>query len=345
MASQLTTRQVVNAPAHPAPRGAQLVDIRCVAPHQLHPLLLEQTAEWRLKLDWDFTASAGLVRRLIETHRISGVALLDGEETAGYGYTGLDGHKGLIVDVYVRPRWRGGNAESLLFRVLLESLAGTAGVNRIEGQLMLVDTAAAGAIQRAVQSHIRNKPGSLRLFERFLMTLDAKTPLPCGNEPTGGRFRVEPWSDRHRDAAAAVTWLSYIGHVDSQIDDQYRSLADASRRLTNLVEFPGSAAFCPTASFVAYDQSTDCAAGICLASFVSADVAHISEICVTPDARGAGLGYELLRRSVESLRAAGAKRITLSVTAANQPAVNLYRRCGFHNLRRFHAYVWETPKP
>ncbi len=60
-----------------------------------------------------------------------------------------------------------------------------------------------------------------------------------------------------------------------------------------------------------------------------------------PGARGGGLGYELLRQSAATLRSAGAKRLSLTVTAANRAAVRLYTRCGFREVRRFYAYVWE----
>jgi ribosomal protein S18 acetylase RimI-like enzyme len=52
-------------------------------------------------------------------------------------------------------------------------------------------------------------------------------------------------------------------------------------------------------------------------------------------------GYELMRRSVEMLQASGAARISLTVTTANSAALQLYQRCGFQELRRFFAYVWE----
>jgi ribosomal protein S18 acetylase RimI-like enzyme len=91
-------------------------------------------------------------------------------------------------------------------------------------------------------------------------------------------------------------------------------------------------------------MATGRAAGISLGSFVADEVGHIAELCVMPDARGAGLGYELLRRSAAALRSAGAKRISLTVTAANKGAVGLYTNCGFREVRRFHAYVWEASR-
>jgi ribosomal protein S18 acetylase RimI-like enzyme len=57
--------------------------------------------------------------------------------------------------------------------------------------------------------------------------------------------------------------------------------------------------------------------------------------------RGQGVGYELLRRSMESLALAGSTRVSLSVTAANEKAVKMYERMGFGVLREFLGLVWE----
>jgi ribosomal protein S18 acetylase RimI-like enzyme len=335
MSRQLTQGETAARVDSPAP-GPQIVDLRHLSAREIGPLLLEETVEWGLKLDWDFSKSASLVRELVDARKLRGVALLDRGQAAAYGYAGLQDHKGLIADVYVRPAWRGGNTEAVMFSVLLDALIGTSGVRRIESQLMLVEAGSAQALQRE---------RCVRLFERILMRLDANTPLPMGGASTGPRFRIEPWADDCHDAAATVLSLAYLGHIDSEINDEYRTFADASRLLRNIVQFPGCATFYRPASYVAFDTATRDPAGILLSSFVAGDVAHITEICVTPHAKGAGLGYELLRRSAATLRDAGAKRISLTVTAANQEAVRLYTRCGFREMRRFYAYVWERFRP
>jgi ribosomal protein S18 acetylase RimI-like enzyme len=333
-------------PAHGRPpavsgaRNLRLVDLRQLGPLDLDPLLIDETIEWELALDWDFAKSADLVRKSFGARRLSGRAVLDRDEVAGYGYAGLEGDKGVIGDLYVRPAWRSGDVEEALLRSLFDALAGTAGVRRIESQLMLVEPASAKSLQT---KH------PVELFERFLMTLDANQPLPPREGSSQGstqgstqrKFRLEPLEDCHHAAAATVISTAYGGHVDSQINERYRTAARANRFMHELVHFPGCAAFYGSASFIAFDAATGLAAGISLSNFVAGDVAHIAELCVTPHARRAGLGYELLRKSTEVLRNAGAKRISLTVTAANEEAVRLYRRCGFREMRRFYAYVWE----
>jgi ribosomal protein S18 acetylase RimI-like enzyme len=314
-------------------RGLQIVDAGTLDARQLDPLLLEEIADWHQNLDWDFSKSAALVREFAAARTLSGAALLDGVEVAGYAYTGLDDHKGLIADLYVRPRWRSADTEALLFGVVIDALMRAPGVRRIESQLMLLDAVSAKAIARA------NPVG---LFERLLMTLNANIPLPPGRSSTTQRFRIEPWGDQHCAAAATVIPLAYRGHIDSQINDHYRTIAGAESYLRSLLEFTGSAAYYGPASYIAFHLSTGLAAGISLSSFIAEDVGHIAEICVTPDARGAGLGSELLCQSIATLRGAGAKRVSLTVTSSNDEALRLYTRCGFREARRFYAYVREA---
>lgn len=52
-------------------------------------------------------------------------------------------------------------------------------------------------------------------------------------------------------------------------------------------------------------------------------------VCVLPEARGQGLGRELLAWAIAEARAAGAKQLMLKVYPENDGAVRLYERAGF----------------
>ncbi len=314
------------------PTGNEIIDLRRLAARELDHLLLEETVEWDQELDWDFSKSADLVRRYAEMRALGGAALMDRGEVAGYGYSVVEDHKGLIGDIYVRPGWRRGDAEIRLFRTMQDALIGCPPVRRIESQLMLVEQEVAKAIQRE---------RFIRLFERVLMRFDASNELPPGRGLPSGRFRIVPWTEQYHDETAGVIVLAYANHVDSQINDQYRTFAGARRFLGNIVQYPGCGDFSRPGSFLAFDDENGGVGGIVLASFVSREVAHITQLCIVPGAQGIGLGYELLRQAVAGLRAAGALRVSLTVTTANRGALELYRRCGFRELRRFFAYIWE----
>ena len=96
----------------PMARGPEIVELRNLAGWELDPLLLEETVEWQRELDWDFARPADLVRQFTEIHALTGYALLDRGEVAGYGYSVLEDHKGLIGDLYIRSAWRNVDSES-----------------------------------------------------------------------------------------------------------------------------------------------------------------------------------------------------------------------------------------
>jgi ribosomal protein S18 acetylase RimI-like enzyme len=67
----------------------------------------------------------------------------------------------------------------------------------------------------------------------------------------------------------------------------------------------------------------------------------VTQLCILPEARGTGLGYELLRQSMLRLNDLGCQSISLTVTAANAGAVRLYESVGFSVNSLFPALVWE----
>jgi ribosomal protein S18 acetylase RimI-like enzyme len=64
-------------------------------------------------------------------------------------------------------------------------------------------------------------------------------------------------------------------------------------------------------------------------------------LCILPETRGTGLGYELLRQSMLRLNDLGCQSISLTVTAANAEALRLYESVGFSVNSLFPALVWE----
>lgn len=311
----------------------EIVPLRELVGRELEPLLIEEAIEWKRELDWDFSRSADLVHQFTDMRALAGFALLDRGEVAGYGYSVIEEYKGLIGDLYVRPAWRDGNAEARLFKALLADLIGTPNVRRVEGQLLLLDRAVGEALQRERCVEAR---------ERLLMSYPAAASPAMATGKAYGRFHIEPWNEHHHESAATAIALSYSDHLDSRINDQYRTVAGARRFIYNIVQFPGCGVFFKPGSFVAFDIATGSLAGLALVSFVGDETGHITQLCVTPAARGRGLGYELLRQAVATLRMHGAKRISLTVTAGNTDAIRLYERCGFAEVRRFSAFIWET---
>jgi ribosomal protein S18 acetylase RimI-like enzyme len=311
-------------------RHPEIVDLRELRAHDLEPLLSEEIDTWGSALDWDFGKSADLVRRFVDLRALSGYALLQGREVIGYSYFVLEDHKGLIGDLYVLQDSRTAGLEVQLLGAVLGEMMGTPHLARIESQLMMVANMPAHAM-----------PGArfLSTYLRDFMTADlARAVLPQAR--VRNRVYIEKWEEQFHEPAAQLIASAYLGHVDSYINDQYRSAAGARRFLFNIVQYPGCGTFFRPASFVAFDlEGRLC--GLCLTSVVAEGIGHITQICVGNWVRGTGVGYELLRQSLTGLRESGCSKVSLTVTTSNRDAIHLYRRIGFVTARQFSAYVWE----
>jgi ribosomal protein S18 acetylase RimI-like enzyme len=317
---------------NPAPsRPPEMVELRRLTARDLEPLLQEETAAWWQTLEWDFEKSADLVRRFVDLRALNGYALVEDGTAIGYIYYVLEDAKGLMGDLYVMREHRTVERENLLLAAALQSIVSHPQVTRIESQLMMLEFASSRAVPGA---------GSLTMFDRNFMRIDlrrAKLPEGHARRPVV----IDRWTDLQQEATAQLIAAAYQGHVDSRINDQYRTVAGARRFLHNIVQYPGCGAFFRPASYAAFEPSRGVLFGISLASLVSQDCGHITQICVSPDVKGSGVGYALLRQSLMALRDMGCRAATLTVTAANEDAVELYKRVGFHTVRRFSAYVWD----
>jgi ribosomal protein S18 acetylase RimI-like enzyme len=317
---------------NPAPsRPPEIVDLRRLTARGLEPLLEEESAAWWDTLEWDFEKSADLVRRFIDLRALNGYALVVDGLAIGYIYYVLEENKGLMGDLYVMREHRTIERENLLLATALESIVTHPQIARIESQLMMLEFSSSRCVPGA---------GHLSTLDRNFMRIDLRrATLPEGHVRRA--VYIDRWNDQHQDAAAHLIAAAYEGHVDSRINDQYRTAAGARRFLHNIVQYPGCGSFYRPASYSAFEPSRGLLCGVSLSSLVSQECGHITQICVSPDVKGTGIGYELLRQSLLALRDMGCRSATLTVTAANDGAVALYERVGFRTVRRFSAYVWE----
>ncbi len=315
----------------PAPlRPPEIVDLRRLSARDLEPLLAEEARAWQQELEWDFDKSADLVRRFVDLRALNGYALVEDGDVIGYLYYVLEDGKGLIGDLYIREESRSVERENRLLDSALDAIMSNRPTRRIESQLMMLQHTPAGS---------RPRSDCLSVFERNFMRIDL-----CRAVLGEGRIRrpmyIERWSDHYQDGAAQLIAAAYSGHVDSRINDQYRSVLGARRFLYNIVQYPGCGAFYRPASYAAFEAGGRLC-GISLASLVAPECGHITQICVSPSVRGTGIGHALLRASLTTLREMGCRSASLTVTAANDDAVSLYKRVGFEIARRFSAHVWE----
>ncbi len=307
------------------------VDLRSLEMERLTPVLHEQIETWKTELDWDFTQSANLVRRFVQIRALAGNALvLPGNrgEVAGYSYHVCEEGKGLVGDLYLLKAYRSEGTERALLQASLDALWQSPGVRRIESQLLRLGDSP--RYQPPYQTWLRS-------FPRLFLESPLAAALPARRLPSS--ISIVPWTGMLHEATGRLIAGSYRNHIDSEINDQYRSAVGARRFLTNIVQYPGCGSFFAPASVASFAGDALC--GVSLASLVAADVGHITQVCVAPSWQGIGLGYELVRRSMEALARHGCRAVSLTVTAANEDALRLYRNMGYSLRRTFHAYVWE----
>lgn len=322
----------------------EVLDIRHFNARQLRPLLEHEAAVWEERLRWDYHSSTELLLQYLDSKVLPGFVALDRGRICGYCFCVYEGQKAVVGDVYAIAAATDSAADitRLLLRHLLEVLLHSPTVQRIESQLLLYS---AGVIDDIFAE------SGFQLYPRLFMEcslgrpangapapelLEAAQSLPAG-------LAIRRWSNLHYQAAAELIHLSYLGHLDSSINDQYRSLHGSLRFLHNIVRFPGCGVFEPEASWLLIDRKTGQLAGMALCSRVSEQVAHITQLCVGPQFRRLGLGRVLLRHSMDHMAALGFDAITLTVTEGNEPAVRLYREMGFFIRQRFEAMVRELP--
>lgn len=322
--------------ARPESPVVDVVDLRRIAPGALDDVLNEEISAWREVLAWDFAASASLVKRFADMQSLNGRALLYGDRVVGYTYTVTDEDKGLIGDLYVMREYATAAMEDLLLNATVEALYRTSGVRRIETQVILMTHPRPSA-----PTH----PEALRLFERCFMVCDLRAPHVWPTGDISRRLDIDGWNERYQEDAAELIANAYEGHIDGHINDQYRSVAGARRFLHNIVQYPGCGSFYGAGSWLAWRRETGRMCAVSLASLVGPEAGHITQICVAPASRGEGIGREILARSLESLREAGCRQASLTVTASNRNAIALYESMGFTVKRRFAAMVWEQVRP
>jgi ribosomal protein S18 acetylase RimI-like enzyme len=313
----------------------EILDLRHFSSADLRPLLEDEVAEWGRLLSWDYTTSAEMILRYTDAKILPGYAAIERGSIFGYSFFVYEQSKGVIGDLFVRDGGRGYDRHEVEERLLthvIETLQQSPGIHRVEAQLLAHHTgeAARPFLQQGFSRHPR-------VFMNFDIGKHPQTAPP----DLPPQFEIRPWSEQEYQSAAALITAAYRGHVDSEINDQYRSMTGSLRFLNNIVRFPGCGTFDPQASFLVFQRRTRTLVGLILCSLVRPDVGHITQVCVLSEYRSAGLGEAMMAASTRNLRGRGFRFVSLTVTEANDRAIALYKRIGFESTRIFDAFVWE----
>ena len=320
-----------------SPQQIEILDLRHFSAKQLRPLL-EQAAEvWYRRLRWDYRSSTDLLLQYLDSRILPGFVALNRGRICGYTFCVYEGHKAVIGDLYAAIDTESPLAVAhSLAQHLLETLNASPDIDRIEAQLLLFDS---GDLP-PVFSHLNPHRPAFTAFPRLFLERNLpphSQSIPTLNMPQA--FEFCPWNPSFYQATAELIQLSYNGHIDSTINDQYRTLSGSQRFLHNIVRFPGCGAFDPQSSWVLRERSTNAVAGVLLCSRVAQEVAHITQLCVAPGFRGRQLGRLILYHTMRSITQQRYSAITLTVSEANTAAMNLYTTAGFSARHRFDALV------
>src|SRR5262249_2761641 len=127
------------------------------------------------------------------------------------------------------------DVEDQLLRHLIELLRHSPGIDRIECQLLLHP--------HGLHAEIFREAG-FKLFRRLFMELDLtlfERSIPRPLLPEG--LTLSAWRENDFHPAGYLIADAYNGHLDSFINDQYRSVGGSLRFLHNIVRFPGCGIF------------------------------------------------------------------------------------------------------
>ncbi|HXY01411.1 MAG TPA: GNAT family N-acetyltransferase [Candidatus Limnocylindrales bacterium] len=306
-----------------------IIDLRQATVRQLEPLLLEEASHWREELHWDYRSALDLIKRFLDAHALAGSVALERETAVGYAFYVLEDCKGLIGGLYVSPSQDQEAIGRRLLDEMLFNMRALPQMQRIEAQLMPFG----GPVDQVLRDQ------GFRLHARKFMLLNL---LKQDDRVPGvnSGLRLDRWNDRFFEPCAKLIYLAYANHIDGDINDQYRSRPGALKFLKNIIHLPGCGQFLQSASFVLRHPGSDDLAGAVLTSEVAAGVGHTTQLCVQPGFQGHGLGRLLMYASEDALRGMHYKELSLTVTAENRTAVQLYEKLGFDTIKTFTAGVW-----
>ncbi|MFC5862567.1 GNAT family N-acetyltransferase [Acidicapsa dinghuensis] len=324
--------------------SVEILDLRHFASPMLRPVLEAESVVWRQRLNWDYLASAKLLLQYLDSRSLPGYVALDNGRVTGYVFCVYEDTKAVIGDVFALPNQSGDSSqdlleaeeaareveESLLSR-LLELLLHSPGVDRIESQLLLHRAGEHSEILRRSGFEVYR-----RLYMRQSLASGGLGPV----DALPPELEIRPWTDQDLNPAGRLIAEAYRDHPDSRINDQYRTVHGSQRFLQNIVRFPGCGVFSPQASHVVYDRRRRELVALILGSRVSLYCGHITQVCVHPSWRQHGLGCHLLRVAAREFRRLGMMELTLTVTEANERAVNLYLTENYEASHAFSAAFW-----
>jgi GNAT superfamily N-acetyltransferase len=302
--------------------------------HDLMSAIMDEEKEsWLAELGWDYDSVSRILLSFIDQKFLPGFAATDGNRALGYTYFLIHQAKGVIGTVYPSKNGCSQELAEELLSLAIGSLKNTAGLARIEAQIM---PCSSYDFTAAFTRH------GFRCFPRCFLWLNLPDFMAGNKDCQIIRQinRIERWNSTYLQTTAEMLVKSYENQIDALICEDYCTLSGCEGYLRGLTENPGCGTLLPEATFVGLDSGGR-SSGIVVSSQISSSVAMIPQIAVHPSCQGQGLGIALIHRAFTMLAALGYKTVTLTVSEDNRRAFKWYQHLGFKIRRRFCAYTWE----
>ena len=317
--------------------SSEILDLRHFSAAMLRSVLDAEGQIWKERLRWDYRASARLLMQYLDNRMLPGFAAVAAEQVIGYVFCVYEETKAVIGDVFAMDhlqlhRGQAHKLEELLLKHLLELLVNSPQVERIESQLLLHPTGSHSQVFREAGFEVFKRLFMVQLLEGLWNAPQPKLP---------SELELRSWRDEDLTPAARLICDAYRDHPDSLINDQYRTVHGSMRFLNNIVRYSGCGTFSNPASHVVVHRTNREFVALVLGSRVSLESGHITQLCVHPSYRRHGLARMLLAMAGFHFMRQGATEISLTVTEANQQAIDLYLSEGYSCTHRFDAAVWE----
>jgi ribosomal protein S18 acetylase RimI-like enzyme len=180
-------------------------------------------------------------------------------------------------------------------------------------------------------------------YKRFRMEVDLdRVPDPG---PLPDDFYGVPWHSAILIHHAEVKYRCFRDELDAKIFPCLGELYGCERLMRDISSRRG---FLPNATWLigAKDPSQFPSVSSGYVGTVQGVIDRgrtgmIQNLGIVPEARGRGLGTQLLLKALEGFREVGLRQGMLEVTAQNVDAVRLYRRLGFRKARTLYKAVEE----
>src|SRR5215467_224018 len=201
----------------PHRKPVEILDLRHFSSVDLRPLLDDEIRVWGQLLSWDYSGSADMILRYVDAKILPGYAAIERGRIFGYTFFVYEGSKGVIGDLFVSQA-HGADSPEIENRLLthvIETLQQSPGIHRVEAQLLVHET---GEVSRPFTEQGFSRHSRLFMVLPLAGTMRA---MPAADP----EIEIRRWSEQDYQVAAGVITTAYRGHVDSEINDQYRTLS------------------------------------------------------------------------------------------------------------------------